>query len=91
MFKFDTTNDSALSALEKDGPKQKGRKKERSIYVLRTELRKELRKAIKNRERPRNKFLRARTEESEKRLNRQTNFYVGLFRKMRIFFRKTRQ
>ena len=33
MFKFDTTNDGALSALEKDAPKQKGRKKEKNIYV----------------------------------------------------------
>ena len=52
---------------------------------------KELRKAIKNRERPRIKFLRTRTEEFEKRFSHQTNFYVGLFRKTRIFFWKTRQ
>ena len=51
---------------------------------------KELRKAIMNRAKPRNKFLRTRTEETEKRFNRQRNFYVGLFRKTKMFFWKTR-
>ena len=50
---------------------------------------KELRKAIMNRSKLRNKFLKTRNEESRRRFNRQRNFCVSLLRKTkRRFFGK---
>ena len=50
---------------------------------------KELRKAIMNRSKLRNKFLKTRNEESRRRFNRQRNFCVSLLRKTkRSFFGK---
>ena len=48
---------------------------------------KELRKAIMNRSKSRNKFLKARNEESKRRFNLQRNFCVSLLRKTKkVFF-----
>ena len=47
---------------------------------------KELRKAIMNRSKLRNKFLKTRNEESRRRFNRQRNFCVSLVRKSKICF-----
>ena len=50
---------------------------------------KELRKAIMDRSKLRNKFLKTRNEESKRRFNRQKNFCVSLLRKIkRGFFGK---
>ena len=50
---------------------------------------KELRKAIMNRSKLRNQFLKTRNKESKKRFNRQRNFCVSLLRKtQRRFFGK---
>ena len=50
---------------------------------------KELRKAIMNRSKPRNKFLKTRNEESRRRFNRQRNFCVSLLHKTeKCFFGK---
>ena len=47
---------------------------------------KELRKAIMNRPKLINKFLKSRNKESKKRFNRQRNFWVSLLRKTRRRF-----
>ena len=47
---------------------------------------KELRKAIMNRSKLRNKFLKTRNEESRRRFNRQRNFCVSLLRKTKRRF-----
>ena len=47
---------------------------------------KELRKAIMNRSKLRNKFLKTRNEESRRRFNRQRNFCVSLLRKTKKRF-----
>ena len=75
LLKFDITNallskfkDTVLPALEKHAPKS-----ERCILKHCNFITKELRKAIMNRSRLRNKFLKTRSEESKRRFNRQRN------------------
>ena len=47
---------------------------------------KELRKAVMNRSKLRNRFLKTRNEESKKHFNHQRNFYVNLLCKTKILF-----
>ena len=91
-MKFDITNaplskfnDTVLSVLEKHAPKK--------LKYIRSNncnfMTKELRKAIMNRSKLRNKFLKTRNEESKRRFNRQRNLCVSLLRKnKRLFSRK---
>ena len=91
-MKFDITNvplskfnDTVLSVLDKHAPKK--------VKYIRSNncnfMTKELRKAIMNRSKLRNKFLKTRNEESRRRFNRQRNFCVSLLRKTkRRFFGK---
>ena len=92
LLKFDITNaplskrnDTVLSVLDKHTPKKlKYIRSNNSIFMT-----KELRKAIMNRSKLRNKFLKTRNEESKRRFNRQRNFCVSLLRKnTRHFFGK---
>ena len=74
-----------LSVLDKHAPKK--------LKYIRSNncnfMTKELRKAIMNRSKLRNKFLKTRSEESKRRFNRQRNFCVSLLRKIkRRFFGK---
>ena len=84
LLKFDITNaplskfnDTVLSVLDKHAPKK--------LKYIRSNncnfMTKELRKAIMNRSKLRNKFLKTRNEESKRRFNRQRNFCVSLLRK----------
>ena len=91
-MKFDVTNaplskfnDAALSALDKHAlKKMKYRRSKNCNFVT-----KELRKAIMNRSKLRNKFLKTRNKDSRRRFNHQRNFCAGLLRKTkRLFFGK---
>ena len=93
LLKFDITNaplshfnDTALSVLDKYASK-----KSEILYTSNNcnFMTKELRKAIMNRSKLRNKFLKTRNEESRRRFNCQRNFCVSLLRKTkRCFFGK---
>ena len=77
-------NDIVLSVLDKHAPK-----KLKYIRSSNYNLTKELRKAIMNRSKLRNTFLKTRNEKSRGRFNRQRNFCVSLLRKTkRRFFGK---
>ena len=92
LLKFDITNaplskfnDTVLSVLDKHAPKK--------LKYIRSNncnfMTKELRKAIMNRSKLRNKFLKTRNKESKRRFKRQRNFCVSLLRKnKRRFFGK---
>ena len=92
LLKFDITNaplskfnDTMLSVLDKYAPKK--------LKYIRSNncnfMTKELRKAIMNRSKLRNKFFKTRNEKSKRRFNRQRNFCVRLLRKnKRRFFGK---
>ena len=80
LLKFDVTNaplskfnDTVLSVLDKHAPKK--------VKYIRSNncnfMTKELRKAIMNRSKLRNKFLKTRNEESRRRFNRQINLCVS--------------
>ena len=94
-MRFDITNaplshfnDTVLSVLDKHAPKKvKSIRSNNSNFMT-----KELRKAIMNRSKLRNKFLKTRNEESRRRFNRQRNFCVSLLRKTkrRFFWGETR-
>ena len=93
-MKFDVTNAplskfnvTVLSVRDNHAPK-KMKYIRSNNYNFMT---KELRKAIMNRSKLRNKFLKTRNEESRRRFNRQRNFCVSLLRKTkRRFFWETR-
>ena len=92
LLKFDITcaplskfNDTVLSVFDKHTPKK--------LKYIRSNncnfMTKELRKAIMNTRKLRNKFLKTRNEESKRRFNRQRNFCVSSLRKnKRRFFGK---
>ena len=92
LMKFDITNaplskfnDTVLSVLDKHAPKK--------LKYIRSNncnfMTKELRKAIMNRSKLRNKFLKTRNGESKRRFNRQRYLCVSLLRKnKRRFFWK---
>ena len=84
LLKFDITNaplskfnDTVLSVLGKHARKK--------LKYIRSNncnfMAKELRKAIMNRSKLRNKFLKTGNEKSKRRFNRQRNFCVSLLRK----------
>ena len=92
LLKFNVTNaplsnfnDIVLSVLDKHAPKK-------MKYIGSNNcnfMTKELRKAIMNRSKLRNKFLKTRNKESRRRFNRERNFCVSLLRKTkRRFFGK---
>ena len=89
LLKFDITNaplskfnDTVLSVLGKHAPKK--------LKYIRSNncnfMTKELRKAIMNRSKLRNKFLKTRNEESKRRFDRQRSFGVSLLRENKICF-----
>ena len=91
LLKFDITNaplskfnDTVLSVLDKHAPKK--------LKYIRSNncnfMTKELRKAIMNRSKLRNKFLKTRNEESKRRFNRPRNFVSLLRKNKRGFFGK---
>ena len=89
LLKFDITNaplskfnDTVLSVLDKHAPKK--------VKYIRSNncnfMTKELRKAIMNRSKLRNKFLKTRNEKSRRRFNRQRNLCASLIRKTKRSF-----
>ena len=88
LLKFDITNaplskfnDTVLSVLDKHAPKKLKYVRSNNCNFMT----KELRKAIMNRSKLRNKFLKTRNEESKRR---QRNLCVSLLRKNKTFFWK---
>ena len=75
-------NDTVLSVLNKHAPKKMKYIRSNNCNFMT----KELRKAIMNRSKLRNKFLKTRNEESRRRFNRQKNVCVSLLRKTKRRF-----
>ena len=89
LLKFDVTNapllkfnDTVLSVLDKHAPKKMKHIGSNNCNFMT----KELRKAIINRSKVRNKFLKTRNEKSRRRFNRQRNLCVSLLRKTKRRF-----
>ena len=90
LLKFDITNaplskfnDTVLSVLDKHASKEMKYIRSNNCNFMS----KELRKAILNRSKLRNKFLKTTNVESRRRFNRQRNFCVSLlFKAIRRFF-----
>ena len=93
-MKFDVTNaplsifnDTVLSVFDKHAPKKMKYIRSNNCNFMT----KELRKAIMNRSKLRNKFLKTRNEKSRRRFNRQKNLWVILLCKTKtVFFWETK-